>query len=834
MKKYTLDTSVIIHDPDCFFKFEENMLYIPKAVLDELDGLKNATGEKGMFARMAQKNIEKILVDNNTNIMFVSGFNSQKNDDDIVETARHYNTILVSRDVGMRIKANLYGVPAEEYNYAKVREDYTGYQIHDIQDNWFINRIYAGHNPHIDELGITAVENEFIVLKYASQSVMTICKDGILYKVDNHEPYKIVGKNVEQKLALHALMDPTIQLITLTGSAGSGKAQPLYSKILTPTGWTTMGKVYVGMEISTPDGTAKILGIFPQGPKAIYKITTKSYKTVECCLEHLWYIKQLVNNCNYTLLSNTKDIAEKVVSGIPVYIPYMHENNMLWEEILKVEYIGIQEAQCIYINSKDHLYITDDCIVTHNTLLSLAAALAQKEKYKQILLTRPVVPLSGKDLGFLPGPQPLDAKVLGINGWTTMGDLKVGDKVIAASTGLPVDVLGIFPKGKKDIYKITTIDGESTECCIDHLWCVKTEKELNTLNSEHIVNTREIINNFNNIYYIPIYKNNSLVWKKIYNIQLSSIKEAQCILIDDSQHLYITDDYIVTHNTLNEKLDPYNGPFGDNFAVLHGGDPEKANQINKLKQDEKIKVEAMPYIRGRSFNKVMLVADECFTGDTQILTVDGYKRFDQLDGTEKIFQYDENMDVSEVIPSRLICKDYDGDLITFSVKNFSMTATAKHRAVLYDKNRRIVFKTFDEDFEGLDILAHTPEQRENLFLLFNTRDGIKTRTHFTGKVYCVTVPTGIICVKQGDNIYFTGNCQNMTKHEVKTLVTRAGNDTKIILTGDVKQIDTPYMDEYTNGLSYLISRMKGQPIYAHITMQKSERSPLAELAANLL
>ena len=61
MKTYVLDTSVIIHDPDCFYKFEDNGLFIPYVVLKELDGLKNSSGEKGYAARKAQKNLEQLL-----------------------------------------------------------------------------------------------------------------------------------------------------------------------------------------------------------------------------------------------------------------------------------------------------------------------------------------------------------------------------------------------------------------------------------------------------------------------------------------------------------------------------------------------------------------------------------------------------------------------------------------------------------------------------------------------------------------------------------------------------------------------------------------------------
>lgn len=84
------------------------------------------------------------------------------------------------------------------------------------------------------------------------------------------------------------------------------------------------------------------------------------------------------------------------------------------------------------------------------------------------------------------------------------------------------------------------------------------------------------------------------------------------------------------------------------------------------------------------------------------------------------------------------------------------------------------------------------------------------------------------------NYFIVDEAQNLTPHEVKTIITRAGEGTKIVLTGDPYQIDTPYLDARSNGLTYIIDKMKGQNIYAHVTLEKGERSYLAELASNLL
>lgn len=76
--------------------------------------------------------------------------------------------------------------------------------------------------------------------------------------------------------------------------------------------------------------------------------------------------------------------------------------------------------------------------------------------------------------------------------------------------------------------------------------------------------------------------------------------------------------------------------------------------------------------------------------------------------------------------------------------------------------------------------------------------------------------------------------QNLTPHEVKTIVSRAGDGTKIVMTGDPEQIDNPYLDANSNGLTYIVERLKGNPLFGHVLLTKSERSPLASLAAELL
>jgi len=85
-----------------------------------------------------------------------------------------------------------------------------------------------------------------------------------------------------------------------------------------------------------------------------------------------------------------------------------------------------------------------------------------------------------------------------------------------------------------------------------------------------------------------------------------------------------------------------------------------------------------------------------------------------------------------------------------------------------------------------------------------------------------------------DTICIVDEAQNLTPHEIKTIITRTGEGTKMIFTGDIQQIDSPYLDMHSNGLAYMVDKMKGQKIFAHVNLIKGERSRLAELAADLL
>ncbi len=128
-------------------------------------------------------------------------------------------------------------------------------------------------------------------------------------------------------------------------------------------------------------------------------------------------------------------------------------------------------------------------------------------------------------------------------------------------------------------------------------------------------------------------------------------------------------------------------------------------------------------------------------------------------------------------------------------------------------------------YDNFDFITESKEDKAGEKVIYGLETmgllKVEALTYIRGR----SIPGGFLIIDEA---------QNLTPHEVKTIVTRAGENTKIVFTGDPYQIDNPYLDSNSNGLTYLAERMKGEEIAGHITLIKGERSPLAEIAARLL
>jgi len=255
MKTIVLDTNIIIEDPTCYLKFGDDDIVIPMPVLEELDGLKKGQGIEGANAREFVREIDRLsgsesweggvplgeglgrlfIESNSGNEKFWSIVQDQCKPDNrilgvcwfLAEYGR--NPTLITQDVNLRLKAKALGISAEGYTLGKDKRQDTNYGgVRCLEDvpRGIITDLYkssAGINPII--LDIEPIPNEYFILKNESASVLaTYCKaDNSIRKITTKDAYNITPRNAEQFFAVHALSDPSIQLVTITGRAGTGK-----------------------------------------------------------------------------------------------------------------------------------------------------------------------------------------------------------------------------------------------------------------------------------------------------------------------------------------------------------------------------------------------------------------------------------------------------------------------------------------------------------------------------------------------------------------------------------------------------------------------------------
>ncbi len=258
-KIYVLDTSVILHDSNAVNHFEDNDVAIPITVLEELDNFKegNATinYEAREFIRFIDRISGKFTLQDWIPIQESSGgrfkvimshhknrinaeeiFDEKKPDHRILNAAIALNeeekdarVVLVTKDINLRLKAKALNLPAEDYETGKVKDVsnlYSGVTIRENMDSSVIDKIFQ--NGFVQSKGIlesTPVSNHYFVLKNGIKSTLAYMNplNSTLERVEKKSAYGITPRNAEQAFAMHAILNPQIKLVTLTGGAGTGK-----------------------------------------------------------------------------------------------------------------------------------------------------------------------------------------------------------------------------------------------------------------------------------------------------------------------------------------------------------------------------------------------------------------------------------------------------------------------------------------------------------------------------------------------------------------------------------------------------------------------------------
>jgi PhoH-like ATPase len=252
-KTYILDTNVLLHDPDSLFSFEDNDIVLPLSVVEELDRIKRRSDEVGRNAREVSRKLDelrvggrlaegvglanggsvRIEINGNNSDSHPYGIDLNTTDNRILALAyslmNHGRTpvILVTKDLNLRIKADVLGLAAEDFYSDKVdyHQLYSGvtelYLARDEIDRFYQEGSLEYHGPHLHP-------NQFCILKSdqsSSKSALSRFVNHRLLKLpqDGKAVYGIKALNKEQKFALDLLLDETIQVVTLVGRAGTGK-----------------------------------------------------------------------------------------------------------------------------------------------------------------------------------------------------------------------------------------------------------------------------------------------------------------------------------------------------------------------------------------------------------------------------------------------------------------------------------------------------------------------------------------------------------------------------------------------------------------------------------
>lgn len=264
MKKiFVIDTNVILYDPESIYAFQDNDIIIPIVVLEELDNIKNGTDTVNFQAREFIRDIERLTVnkypvngislgEGKGNLFIETGkwsdkvaesFSEKTPDHRILAIADYVNknksqynkdaecVILISKDVNFRSKARSIGIRAEDYETGKV-QDIDSFEkktrIIDKLNDEDISVLY-GENPTIEADKIRIKKkphaNEYFILKGENSNALVKFKKDInsYVRVEKKKAYGIEPRNAEQTFSLDALLDPSIQLVSLTGKAGTGK-----------------------------------------------------------------------------------------------------------------------------------------------------------------------------------------------------------------------------------------------------------------------------------------------------------------------------------------------------------------------------------------------------------------------------------------------------------------------------------------------------------------------------------------------------------------------------------------------------------------------------------
>jgi phosphate starvation-inducible protein PhoH len=477
----------------------------------------------------------------------------------------------------------------------------------------------------------------------------------------------------KQKEIIARFLDKGTKVLLLKGPAGTSKAQPLDSKILTPSGWITMGELKVNDEVISSEGTPiKVLSIHPQGNKDVYKVSFSDGSHTECCDDHLWSVKT-EHHRNYRKKQNGKKIKHE------------HDGVVLPLKEIKTNLIGrggrknfsIPIVNPIQFFKKPHIIhpylmgaLLGDGGLTHGIKFSSNDE-DIIDKIKTILPVGHTINHINKYDYRIIGNNRNNSILNAIKEFNLFGKLSeekfIPKEYLYSDINSRIELLRglmdtdghVSNKGVSCVFTTTSenLKNDFTELVNSLGGIVKTVKNKNYFNYKGI--KKQGLDSYCNHISLPPNINPFFIERKakkvvsktkykpvryITSVELIGKKECQCILVDHPKHLYVTDNYIVTHNTtlamycgltllnmrrisdmvlvrsavessdsklgflpgtLDEKIAVYLTPFHDKFEELLC----KA-QLDKLQKDNRLTICPINFARGLHFSAKFVCADE--------------------------------------------------------------------------------------------------------------------------------------------------------------------------------------------------------------------------------
>lgn len=591
MKKYVVDTNVWLNS----FQVVEELdgkIYIPLTVIRELDHQKHQVEKQNRqyMARQAINKMESFRNDetmkdrvelyDNTHIKLPENVYSSPysiNDDLIIETTRYLQKTnkaddwtLVTNDLGMRLVAESYGIKTLAFNQdVCVSNEYTGY-IEVAVGQEILDELYKlpSFNPYRYEEIVSKLDNRKMINNafyeiYCTDNVkvkLLVYYDAAqqmcikLFKDKEYNVYGLTPLNKEQRYFIHLLKHTNLPCIQVKGSAGSGKAQPKTSMIMAANGWKLLGSIKIGDDVFGEDGKLhKVIGVYERGYRDNYKVIFSDGRMVECCNEHLWSYYDENDELQTVELQDIINSNNYAKYKIPVCQPVelsVNRHIQIDPYILGVIYANDEYCHYFSDNSFDVRRIDDRYIFNQDIINTLTSNngyyVIPENNVQQIDVLQKQVGNLNLSLEYLKCIQ---------------SNVEARERLFA----------GFTSNMKNNIMKFLEMETADT-----FIYLARSLGKVCIKNTENV--------NGELIFTVTLIEQNYITIK---SIEYSGQEDMRCIMIDSKNHLYITDDWVVTHNTLlsvayaRECLEK---EIFDKFIYIKTLDPVSGKDIGYLPQ----------------------------------------------------------------------------------------------------------------------------------------------------------------------------------------------------------------------------------------------------------